>query len=169
MNSDQNSRGIPAKQLRRLRPAAAFLLAGAMVLMAAAIPANFRLSGLARMTFVFYTVDSGNAAAESRTVRRSGSVERDVARYVEEALLGPASPGFAPLLHRGTRLLSLMYRDGTVFADLSGYAALPQTEGPDAALGFETLRKGIFRNFPSVGEVRFFIDGRAAFAGDARR
>jgi len=102
-------------------------------------------------------------------LRRAATREQDVARYVEEALLGPAAPGSRPLFPRGTALHSLLYRNGVVYADFSGEAAMPPLEGGDAFQSFETLRSGIKRNFPSVGEARFFIDGRAAFAGGPRR
>jgi len=102
-------------------------------------------------------------------LRRVESRERDVARYVEEALLGPISPDLLPLFPRGTRLKSLLYRNGVVYADFSGDAAMAPVEGGEVFESFYTLRGGIERNFPSVEEVRFFIEGRAAFAGGFRR
>jgi len=102
-------------------------------------------------------------------LRRVESRERDVARYVEEALLGPVSQDLLPLFPRGTMLRSLLYRNGVVYADFSGHAAMPPIEGGEVFNSFDTLRAGIERNFPSVEEVRFFIEGRAAFAGEFRR
>jgi len=153
---------------RALRLAAAALVATAMFALAAGVLCEFGVSGLARKTFVFYDVSSGRSIVEERMIRRSGSLERDVARYVEEALVGPASPGFAPLLPRGTRLLSLLHRDGTVFADVSGDALAQSEEGRGAFEGFRTLRSGLGRNFPEIREARFFVDGRAAFASGFR-
>ena len=147
-----------------LRLAAGALLVLAAAALAAASLIEFRVAGLARRTHVFYAIDSGEKIVEERMLRRSASLEGDMARYVEEALLGPALPGALPLFPRGTALRSLLYRSGVVYADLSGDAAAPATEGGEVFASFETLRAGIKRNFPSVGEVRFFIDGRAAFA-----
>jgi hypothetical protein len=152
-----------------LRLTGAALLACAMAAVAAASLAEFRILGLARRTYVFYAIDSGETTVEKRMLRRSESREQDITWYVEEALLGPVSPDSLPLFPRGTALRSLLYRDGVVYADFSGDAALPPVEGGEVFRNFETLRAGVSRNFPSIGEVRFFIDGRAAFAGEFRQ
>jgi hypothetical protein len=92
---------------------------------------------------------------------------------VEEALLGPSSPYSLPLFPRETRLVSLLYRNGVVYADLSEEAVLPPVEGGPVAGGevftnMETLYHGIKRNFSFVRDVRFFIAGKAAYAGKFR-
>jgi len=143
---------------------AVILLIGIMAVFLTVALLEFHVSGLARRTFVFYAIGSGDITVEERMLRRAGSRERDVARYVEEALLGPVSQDLLPLFPRGTTLRSLLYRDGVVYADFSGYAVFPPDEGGEVFRNFDTLRAGIGRNFPSVEEVRFFIEGRAAFA-----
>ena len=153
---------------RGLRLAACLLLACAMGALAAASLIEFCAAGLARRSFVFYAIDSGEIIVEERMLRRGETQELDIARYVEEALLGPSSPDSLPLFPRGTALRSLLYRGGVVFADMSEDAAMPPLEGGEVLGSFATLRAGIKRNFPSVGEVRFFIGGRAAFAGEFR-
>jgi hypothetical protein len=162
-----------------------FLLVLLAVLAAAAL-IEFFVLGLARRTFVFYAIDSGNAAVEERMLKvsrgyqvsrrsltHSSAREVNITRYVEEALLGPFSPYSLPLFPQETRLLSLLYRDGVVYVDLSEDAALPPLEGvpdPDRAvfMNMETLYQGIKRNFSFVRDVRFFIDGKAAYAGQFR-
>ena len=158
-------------RLRRpkARLCACILLAGVMTGLSVAALTEFRVSALARRTFVFYAIGSGDITVEERMLRRAESREHDVARYVEEALLGPISQDLLPLFPRGTRLRSLLYRNGVVYADFSGDAALQLVEGGEVFRNFDTLRSGIERNFPGVEEVRFFIEGRAAFAGDFRR
>jgi hypothetical protein len=108
-------------------------------------------------------------AVEDRMLKRSSSRELDIGRYVEEALLGPISPDSAPLFPRETRLRSLLYRDGVVYADLSEAAALPPLEGGGVFRNLYTLYTGIRRNFSFVKGVRFFIAGQAAFPGDFDR
>ena len=94
---------------------------------------EFSVSGLARKTFVFYDIDTGAVSVEDRLLRvsrekpDSRARETNLAKYTEEALLGPVSPNSLPLFPRGTRLRSLFYRDGTVYVDLSEEAALPPT------------------------------------------
>jgi hypothetical protein len=130
---------------------------------------NFLFLGLARRTFVFYAINSGMMNVEERMLKRSSSRELDIRRYVEEALLGPESPDLASLFPRGTGLLSLLYRDGVVYADFSEAAALPPLEGGDVFQNFSTLREGIRRNFSFVKDVRFFITGRAAYSEEFKR
>ena len=121
-------------------------------------------SGTARRTFLFYTYDRGKAVVEDRTLSRSQSREQDITRYVEEALLGPASLNSAPLVTKETKLRSLLFRNGTVFADLDESAALPVPESKTGVLeGMITLNRGIRRNFPYVDGVKIFIDGHEIF------
>jgi hypothetical protein len=121
-------------------------------------------SGTVRRTFLFYTYDRGKAVVEDRTLSRSPSREQDITRYVEETLLGPVSLNSAPLVNTGTKLRSLLFRNGTVFADLEESAALQVPESKTGVLeGMTTLNRGIRRNFPYVNAVKLFIDGHEIF------
>ena len=102
-------------------------------------------------------------------LKRSTSRELNITRYVEEVLLGPVSPDSLLLFPRETRLRSLLYRDGVVYADLSKDAALPPVEGGEVLTNLKTLYAGIRRNFPFVKDVRFFIAGRAAYNEEFRQ
>jgi hypothetical protein len=128
---------------------------------------EFLILGLVRRTFVFYAIDTGVPVVEDRMVARAKSRENDIARYVEEALLGPVSPESAPLFPKGTRLESLLYRDGVVYAGLSESAALPVAlpplNGADVFTGVYTLYGGIKRNFSYIKDVRLFIDGHEVY------
>ena len=124
---------------------------------------EFYISGLARKTFVFYNIDNGLIVVEDRMLRRTQSREVDITRYVEEVLLGPVSPDLLPLFPKETRLRSLLYRNGVVYADFSEDAALPPIEGGDGLKNFQTLYEGVLRNFSYVREMRFFIIGNAAY------
>jgi len=121
----------------------------------------FRL-GLVRRTFVFYSEMEGKAVVENRMLRRSGDRETDIRRYVDEALLGPVTPGSGPLFPRETRLNAFMYRDEVVYSDLTEAAALP-SEGGDVFRSLLTLNEGIRRNFPYIKNVKLFIGGNEAF------
>jgi len=126
---------------------------------------EYRVLGLARRTFVFYTNNDASVVVEDRMLKRSASKEVELERYTQEAILGPSSPELQPLFPYGTRLKSLLYRDGVVFIDFSVDAALPAADGWDTFNSFNTLYSGIFRNFPSVKDIRFFIEGEAAYYG----
>jgi spore germination protein GerM len=124
---------------------------------------DFRLSGRERRTFVFYTLYEGSAEVEDRMFLREPSEESNIRRFVEETLLGPASPDLAPLFPRETRLRSLLYRNSVVYADLSEDAVLVSLNGGNVFQSLVTLDTGIRRNFPFVREVKLFIEGTQVF------
>ncbi|MDR1047788.1 MAG: GerMN domain-containing protein [Treponema sp.] len=130
---------------------------------------EFFNAGLVRRTFVFYSLRDGETVVEDRMLKASTGREEDLRRYLEEALLGPVSPDSAPLFPRETRLRSLLFRDGTVYVDLSESAVLPYPDGGNAWRDFFTLYGGIKRNFPYVRDVRLFVGGRAAFYDEFRQ
>jgi hypothetical protein len=145
-----------------------------LVLIALVALGDFLMLERVRRTFVFYSAADWSIIVEDRMLRRSGDRETDMIRYVEEVLLGPVSPDLVPLFPRETRLRSLLYRDGLVYVDLSDAAVFPPPEQRALASGdkaglrenFRTLYRGIRRNFPYVRDVRLFVAGNAAFAGE---
>jgi hypothetical protein len=134
-----------------------------ILILAAFALGEYRTSGFIRRSFVFYTLEDGREVVEDRMVSGPAGEETDIIRYVEEALLGPASQDSAPLFPRDTRLRSLLYREGVVYLDLSESAALPVPEGKDCYTNLYTLNEGIRRNFPLVQDVRLFIAGNEAY------
>ena len=140
-----------------------------LVALSVAVLNNFFSSGLARRTYVFYDIDDGAITVENRMLKRAESRELDITRYVEEAILGPVSPNSLPLFPKETRLGSLLYRDGVVYANFSGNAVLPPVEGGEVLKNLKTLYSGIQRNFPFVRDVRFFIAGKAAYTAEFRQ
>ncbi|MDR0501883.1 MAG: GerMN domain-containing protein [Treponema sp.] len=138
------------------------------LLTAAAIVEFYHL-GLARRTFVFYNVSDGGIVVEDRMLKRSKSREVDIIRYTEELLLGPVAPDLLPLFPRETRLKSLFYRDGIVYANFTEDAVLPPVEGGRTFENFNTLYDGILRNFSYVRDVRFFINGEIAYFEEFHR
>jgi hypothetical protein len=124
---------------------------------------EFLILGLVRRTFVFYSINTGMPVVEDRMLSRTKSRELDIRRYVEEALLGPVALDTALLFLKETRLRSLMYRDGVVYADLSESAAIPVPEGGDVFNSLYTLYQGIRRNFSYVKDVYLFIGGNEVY------
>jgi len=134
-----------------------------IAIISAAALAEFLILGLARRTFVFYTISDGVIVVEDRMLKHSKSRESDIIRYMEEMLLGPVSPDLLPLFPREARLKSLLYRNGVVYADFTADAALPPEEGGRTFDNFMTLYNGILRNFSYVKDVRFFIEGMVIY------
>ena len=126
-------------------------------------------SGLSRRTFEFFSFEDNRSVVEDRMLRKTVSLESEIRAYVEELILGPVSLDFAPLLTKGTKLRSFMYRNGTVYADFSGDAVLPIQGGRPLFDGFLALNQGIRRNFPSVSGVKLFVNGNEVFFGEFSR
>jgi spore germination protein GerM len=123
-------------------------------------------SGLSRRTFEFFTYDNNRSVVEDRMLHTASSKEADIKSYVEELILGPVSLDFAPLLIKGTKLRSFMYRNGVVYADFSREAALPIQGGKPIFDNFLTLNQGIRRNFSGVSDVKLFVNGNEVFFGE---
>jgi spore germination protein GerM len=123
-------------------------------------------SGFSRRTYEFFTYETHRSVVEERMIHKTVSMERNIKAYVEELVLGPVSVDFAPLLPIGTQLRSFMYRDNVVYADFSREAAFPVQGGAPLFDGFLALNQGIRRNFPSVTDVKLFINGNEVFFGE---
>ncbi|MDR0408969.1 MAG: hypothetical protein LBH18_01025 [Spirochaetaceae bacterium] len=119
---------------------------------------DFTITKLVRRTFVFYTPDTGHEIVEERMIAYTGSLETDMSRYVEEAILGPLSLETVPLLSRGSRLESLLLRENIVYLSISEEAAIPPPSG-QLSYNLTTMKDGLRRNFPIIKEVRVFIAG----------
>ncbi|MFP3088966.1 GerMN domain-containing protein [Treponema sp. TIM-1] len=112
---------------------------------------------------MFYTIEKGKVVVEERFFPRSGSRELDIRRYIEDVLLGPATPDVAPLFPRETKLESLLYRGDTLYVGLSETAALPPLEGGNVFTNLQTLYSEIQQNFRYIKDVKFFIKGNEVF------
>ncbi|MDR2068843.1 MAG: GerMN domain-containing protein [Spirochaetaceae bacterium] len=137
-----------------------------LVILACFALVDFIQIGLVRRTLMFYAIEKGNAVVEERFFPRSGSRELDIRRYIEDVLLGPATPDSAPLFPRETKLETLLYRKDTLYVGLSEAAALPPLEGGNVFTNLYTLYSEIQQNFRYIKDVKFFIKGNEVFYGD---
>jgi hypothetical protein len=115
-----------------------------------------------RFTFVFPGNFGTPPVVEVRMVPRENSLEGNLSRYVEEAILGPAAIEASPLFFPRTGIRSLLLRDGTAYIDLSEDAAVSPSGGPISG-NFLILYEGIRRNLPAVKKINFFIEGHEIF------
>ncbi|GHV86080.1 hypothetical protein AGMMS50230_16880 [Spirochaetia bacterium] len=120
-------------------------------------------SDLVRRTFEFAVFNTGKPVVEDRMLYSADSPELNIKSYVEESILGPVSVDLAPLLTRGTKLRSFMFRDKTVYADFSGEAVIPVPGGLPLFDSFVILNRGIRRNFRYVRDVKLFVNGNEVF------
>ncbi|MDR2210272.1 MAG: GerMN domain-containing protein [Spirochaetaceae bacterium] len=126
-------------------------------------------SRLTRRTFEFPALEDGKLVVEDRMLHKAGSLEQNIRNYVDELVLGPVSVTCAPLLTKGVKLRSFMYRDGTVYADFSGDAVLPVQGGLPLFDSFLALNRGIRRNFRSISAVKLFVNGNEVFFSEFDR
>ena len=122
--------------------------------------------GLSRRTFEFFIYEKDLSVVEDRMLHKTSSLENDIKSYLEELILGPVSLDLAPLVTKGTKLRSFMYRNKTVYADFSKEAALHVQGGKPLFESFLALNEGIRRNFDKVSDVRLFVNGNEVFFGE---
>jgi hypothetical protein len=98
--------------------------------------------------------------AETRVVPFKFNQEDAVELLVREIALGPATRTYSPVIPRGTKVESVMLRDGTVFADLNEIAAL--NEGCPRKIGenADIIRRTVEYNHPGVKRVVVSIGGQ---------
>jgi hypothetical protein len=100
---------------------------------------------------------------EDRLISQSGSLERRISRYVEEALLGPSSVENYPLFNRDTQVVSLLVRKDIAYVDLSVDGVFTPDPAVDLRSSVTVLRQGILRNFPFLKDARIFIAGKEPY------
>ncbi|MBI9102142.1 MAG: GerMN domain-containing protein [Spirochaetales bacterium] len=99
-------------------------------------------------------------SGESRKVPRHALDEENLEEYVREWLLGPLVLEHRNLYPRNTRLLTLIYREGTLYLDFSMNIMMKSDESP---LNFneilDVITLGVKFNFPVVEKVVYTIEG----------
>jgi len=118
-------------------------------------------------SFVFPDMNGKASSVEYRFLPRMRGLENQIEQYVAEALLGPVSVDSSSLFLKGTRVLSVLARDGVAYIDLSEDAALSAQSGASATFLRDSLAgliAGIGRNFPSLKRVSVFIGGHEPYA-----
>lgn len=116
-------------------------------------------------TLLFPGTTATELSGERRLIPRTRDDERALELLVEEMLLGPARISHSRAVPRGTRLQSLMLRDGTVYLDLDERAMFGGSEvRVDVPTGLRAITESIAFNFRSVEEIVLTIDGNVPFA-----
>jgi hypothetical protein len=117
---------------------------------------DYYYRGQIRKTFEFKT-EEGTVAVEERLMNLRGEDEEiALQRYVEEWLYGPLSPELLSVFPSETVVLTLIYRDGTMYLNVSESAVFAQ---PDIFTVGQILERGVYRNFPTVKNIHLFVEG----------
>ena len=128
---------------------------------------DYIFSARVSRSFVFPDMNGKHSSIEYRYLPRTRGLENQIEQYVAEALLGPVSVNSSSLFVKGTRVLSVLAREGVAYIDLSEDAALSAQSGSSATFLRDSLAElvaGIGRNFPSLKRVSVFIGGYEPYA-----
>lgn len=115
----------------------------------------------ARRVFFFPRSGVERVLGEARRLPVRRGLEANVELYLAEALLGPTKPLLRRVVARGTRLISVVVRQHTVYANLSS-DLIRGEEGSRLSLeqSLQVLANGVYFNFPRVRQVYFFVEGQ---------
>lgn len=147
------------------RGAAAFVLAagailvGVMILSCVLYFAN-ETRWTRRVLFfpVFGTIDLDG---EERFFPRQDTLEADIELTVQELILGPKEPEHIRVLPSDVRIDSIMYRDGTLYCNLSKEMLTNDTASPyNLEEMVQAVGNSILFNFPRLKHVHLFVNGQ---------
>jgi len=101
---------------------------------------------------------------EIRKIRLQDEDAENIERFVAELALGPADLRYLRIIPRGTKVNSVMYREGRLFIDFS-YGLLFSEERNPLTLGerFELFTRSLRENFPDLGEIVYTVNGEVPF------
>lgn len=127
---------------------------------------DFILTPRSARTFEFVSLLDDRPTVERRFVPRRFGLEASLETYVAEYLLGPTVVESAYLFLKGSRVESVLVRDGVAHIGISQDAAFPSEPGLDVRDSMNILISGIRRNFPNLKRVMVYIGGFEPYASD---
>jgi len=120
-----------------------------------------------RRVFIFESFDDDREYIENRMLPTYGKDDgvKVYEQYVRELLAGTVTDRYRPLFDTATTLNACMFRDGTLYVDLSEEALLATASSSTTEKACELLKKNILINFSSVRKVYVFINGYPVYEG----
>lgn len=114
-----------------------------------------------RRVLFFPTADSRKLTGEERRLPARHDLEDDVWLLIEELILGPAAPDLDRILPRKAHIEGVMFRDGTLYLNLSKDMILTD-ESTQYGLDDMILAVGnaVLFNFPRIKQLFIFVDGQ---------
>ena len=80
--------------------------------------------------------------------------------YVDELLLGPATPRLRPLFSLGTSAEYCFVKNSVLYVGLTRDAVLQMGDSADIKTGVKLFKDNIKENFKDIKEIQLFIDGK---------
>jgi hypothetical protein len=119
---------------------------------------------------LFFPDEKGGLRGEKREIPRRAGLEDRAELIASELLLGPARTDLSRAFVSGARLVSVLYRRGTLYVNLSPDAALPVTGAGDVARGTASVKTGLSAlerslraALPGIGRITLAIGGYEPF------
>lgn len=125
--------------------------------------ASFTISHFSRekrMVF-FLEYQKGTIAGEVRSIPWKSSFEERLLGLVEELLWGPMNPRFQRVFPLGSKVQSILFRNGNLYVDLSPdvlFASEDIRVGWDER--FRILRKTLNYNYPRFKQIFLTVNGQ---------
>ena len=115
-----------------------------------------------RRTFIFPSADEGKYVIEYRNLAKN-SAQGDVEYFIDELLLGSTLERTKSIFTPGTKVLSCFQRQNVLYLNLSADLLNIGDGVVDIKEGVELLENNIYKNFPKISKIEFFVNGKIAF------
>ena len=115
-----------------------------------------------KYVFMFPCVDEGKYVLETRYLKENPN-KSQLNYFVDELVLGSGLERTKYLFTPGTKVISCLERDKTVFIDLSADIIYIGHNVVQIKDGIELLKQNIMKNFTNIEQVQVFVDGKYAF------
>jgi hypothetical protein len=116
-------------------------------------------------TLFFPGATEAELSGERRLVPRVRDQEKAARLLADEMMLGPTRITLSRVFPRGTRVESLLLRNGVVYVDLNERAMIQSGEmRVDVRTGLAALRRTLLFNLRQLDEVVITINGNVPFA-----
>ena len=113
-----------------------------------------------KRTFFFPHDIYGTLNSEIRKLPYKDTPEENIALYIKEILLGPATYINASLVPESTRIRTILYRHDTVYVDFGEEILFTEDIPVSFEKSIKTLVKSVYFNFPSVENVIVTVNGQ---------
>ncbi len=117
-----------------------------------------------RLYLAFPDARTGKAVGEVRYVPRKWGTEKKAESVLEEILLGPELLTSLPIVSRDTRIRTVMYRGGVLYADIGPEFLLEGKPGQDFRKDIEAISRLLKRNLLMARRVVLLVGGRTPYA-----
>jgi len=119
-----------------------------------------------RLYLAFPDARTGKTVGEVRYVPRKWGTEKKAESVLAEILLGPERLTSLPIVSKDTRIRTVMYRGGVLYADIGPEFLLEGKPGQNFRKDLATINRLLKRNLVMVKRVELLVGGRTPYADE---